>query len=330
MVRFVSLLTMFLCLAVAGCGGSESDGDKASGSEPGTTTTAAADVEFPDGSTKTLRGLRDQIAEGAIFAPAVSVLEKGENRIGFALFDAGRNQVQPEGVALYFAQSDKRRLRGPFIARRESLAVKPQFQSRQTAADADDVNSFWVADVPFPKQGRFVLAALAQVDGEMITTSQFELHVGDGKGAPPDVGEKAISVHTDTPEDVGGDLEKIDTRIPPLRAMHESDFADVLGKEPVVLVFATPQLCQTRVCGPVVDVAAEVEAKTKGVTFIHQEIYNENRIDAGFRPQVGAWRLPTEPWTFVIGEDGRIVERFEGAVSVRELEAAVAKVGEVG
>ena len=59
--------------------------------------------------------------------------------------------------------------------------------------------------------------------------------------------------------------------------------------------------------------------------FIAQEIYVDNDINKGFRPQVGEWRLPTEPWTFVIGKDGRVVERFEGAVSVRELSAAVEK-----
>jgi glutathione peroxidase-family protein len=35
------------------------------------------------------------------------------------------------------------------------------------------------------------------------------------------------------------------------------------------------------------------------------------------------WGLETEPWTFVVGSDGKIVERFEGAVSVLELEKAV-------
>ena len=80
--------------------------------------------------------------------------------------------------------------------------------------------------------------------------------------------------------------------------------------------------------GPVVDVVAEVRAQTEGVEFIAQEIYVENDINKGFRPQVGAWRLPTEPWTFVVGADGRVVERFEGALSVRELQAAVAKVAQ--
>ena len=318
------LLLVVLALSVAACSGSDDGGEDSAGREQ-----AVADVEFPAAEGKTLRALRQDVPEGAIFAPSVSLLEKGTNRIGFALFDAGRKQVTPDAVALYFAQSDMRRLQGPFAARRESLAVKPQFQSRQTAADAEDVDSFWVADVPFPKEGRFVLAALAQLDGELVSTSQFELRVGAPEASPPDVGEKAIRIHTETPEDVGGDLAKIDTRIPPLAELHDVDFADVLGKEPVVLTFATPQLCQTRVCGPVVDIVAEVASRTEGVEFVHQEIYNDNEIEAGFRPQVGAWKLPTEPWTFVIDESGMVVERFEGALSADELEGAVREVGTV-
>ena len=124
---------------------------------------------------------------------------------------------------------------------------------------------------------------------------------------------------------MGGDLAAIDTRIPPLPELHSTNFADVLGKRPVVLAFATPQLCQTRVCGPVVDVVAEVRAQSEGVEFIAQEIYVDNDINKRVRPQVGEWRLPTEPWTFVIGKDGKVAERFEGAVSVRELQSAVDK-----
>jgi hypothetical protein len=87
----------------------------------------------------------------------------------------------------------------------------------------------------------------------------------------------------------------------------------VLGKEPTVLAFATPQLCQTRVCGPVADVVLEVSSQNEDVTFIHQEVYVDNDIEKGFREQIGAWKLPTEPWVFVVGRDGKGLERFEGA-----------------
>ena len=93
-------------------------------------------------------------------------------------------------------------------------------------------------------------------------------------------------IHTPTAADVGGDMAKIDTRVPPDQ-MHQVDFADVVGKKPVVLVFATPALCQSRVCGPVVDVAQQVADSYKGkADFIHMEIWKDNEIGKGPRPQV--------------------------------------------
>ena len=85
---------------------------------------------------------------------------------------------------------------------------------------------------------------------------------------------------------MGGDVAQIDTRVPP-STMHEADLADVLGTKPVVLLFATPALCQSRVCGPVVDIAEQVKASYEGdAEFIHMEIYNDNELDKGFREQV--------------------------------------------
>ena len=138
----------------------------------------------------------------------------------------------------------------------------------------------------------------------------------------PDVGDPAPKVHTPTLAEVGGDVESIDTRVPP-STMHGDDLADVLGKEPVVLLFATPALCQSRVCGPVVDVAEQVKAEYGDeAAFIHQEIY-VNNAPPKLRPQVKAYGLFTEPWLFVINEDGDVATRIEGAFSVNELERAL-------
>jgi hypothetical protein len=172
---------------------------------------------------------------------------------------------------------------------------------------------------------------VVNLDGRLVTTDPFAMEVGAKGAQPPRVGDKAPVIHTETRADVAGDLTKIDTRVPPLPELHAADFADVVGKKPVVLTFATPQLCQSKVCGPVVDVVAQVRANIgDGVEFIHQEIYNGNDPNKGFRKQVADWRLPTEPWTFVIGRDGRIADRFEGAFSAGELERAVLKVKQAG
>ena len=97
-----------------------------------------------------------------------------------------------------------------------------------------------------------------------------------------------------------------------------------VGSEPVILLFASAELCKSRVCGPVVDVAEQVKAAHGAdVNFVHQEIYNDNEVDKGFRPQVLSWRLPTEPWAFAVDRTGKVAARLEGAFSATELEDAV-------
>ena len=137
------------------------------------------------------------------------------------------------------------------------------------------------------------------------------------------MGEKAPRTAIPTAADVGGNLEKIDTRIPP-DSMHTADFRKMLGKKPVVLLFSTPQLCESRVCGPVVDVQAQVAEETgSGVEFIHSEIYNENDLNKGVNSQVKAFGLPTEPWLFAIDKRGVVRQRIEGAFGLGELRKIV-------
>jgi hypothetical protein len=144
--------------------------------------------------------------------------------------------------------------------------------------------------------------------------------------ALPSIGDKAIRVHTPTLESVAGDVSKIETRIPP-DTMHAVDLADALDdRRPVILLFATPALCQSRVCGPVTDVAEQVKAKYGDkADFIHMEIYRDNDPNKGYRPQVAAWGLKAEPVLFAIDRGGRIADRLDGAFTVSELDAAVQK-----
>jgi hypothetical protein len=139
----------------------------------------------------------------------------------------------------------------------------------------------------------------------------------------PDVGEPAPPVETETLASADGDVEQIDTRRPP-SDMHENSFADVVGEKPVALLFATPQLCQTRVCGPVVDIAAQLKAEYGDrVEFIHQEVYENNMVDQGLRPPLERFNLRTEPWLFTVDSDGRVAARLEGSFGNEAFERAV-------
>jgi hypothetical protein len=143
----------------------------------------------------------------------------------------------------------------------------------------------------------------------------------------PRPGEKAPKIHTPTAADVGGDLSQITTRIPP-DTQNQEDYADALGKKPIVLLFATPQFCQSRVCGPVVDVAEQAKQEYGDeAAFIHMEIYKDNDPSTKrVRPQVSAFHLPSEPWLFTVNRQGIVSSVVEGAFGPELLTSAVKKV----
>jgi hypothetical protein len=92
-----------------------------------------------------------------------------------------------------------------------------------------------------------------------------------------------------------------------------------------MLLFATPRFCQSRVCGPVVDVAEQVKSEYGDeAAFIHMEIFKDDE-PGKVRPQVRAFNLPSEPWLFAIDRQGRVSSTIEGAFGVAGMTAAVKK-----
>ncbi len=321
------LLLALLAAAVvlSACGDSDGDGTAPAPPQPA----AAKPADFPAAKGKTLRQITQGLSQGAILK--VSSLHSQEadrkSRFTFALVDRADKQLEVSEVAMYTAKPDGTGARGPFVAHKESLDVAAPYRSELTSSDLASGDTFYVANPTWKSRGNHMVLALARLDGRLvIADSPAPVPVG-AKGGPPAPGERAIKIHTQTPPDVGNNLKKLTTRIPPATELLKTDFADVLGKKPTVLLFATPALCQSRTCGPVVDIAEEVRAKYgQGVTFIQQEIYVDNDPQKGPRPQVSSWRLPSEPWAFVVDRRGKVSERFEGVFSVGELARAVDKV----
>ena len=318
------LVALLVAALAAACGGTDDATSPPPQPEP-----SGRPADFPRAQGKTLDDLRAESGRSLVFTPTtVMALRKGMNRYGFALYDVAGKQVTGARVALYTAREDGTGVRGPYIARSESLKVSGAFQSHTTAADPHAAKAVYVAEVPFHRGGRQIVAAMAKLDGRLTMASPFSADVARRRNGPPDVGDRAIAVHTRTLADVAGDAAQIDTRIPPATDLLKTDLADVVGKRPVVITFATPALCQSRVCGPVVDIVEQAKAKApSGVAFIHQEIWKDNMVrKRNVQGPVAAWRLQTEPWTFVVAKSGRIAARFEGPFSLGELERAIAKV----
>jgi hypothetical protein len=315
-----ALAALLIVALVAGCGGS--DNGTGSRSKP-----APAASAFPSAQGKTLRQIITAAkSQGPVVAPAAGFFHLGTNRFPFGVFTPGRQQITDAQIALYAAPGrgiDGLAI-GPFPARIEDLTTKPSFQAKSTADDPAAAQVAYVSDIPFDKPGPWEFAALIKT-GSSFQYSLLPSPNPVGDYPMPQVGQRPPAVQTLTAGEVS-DISQIDTRIPP-DDMHSDDFASVLGKKAVVLLFATPALCQSRVCGPVTDIAEQVKQQYGDkVAFIHQEIYNNNRINDGPRPQMVSFHQSTEPWCYVIDRSGHVSTVLQGPFSVQELQAAVQKV----
>lgn len=108
--------------------------------------------------------------------------------------------------------------------------------------------------------------------------------------------------------------------------MHQYSVAQALELGvPFVVLFSSPMFCSSKMCGPVTDMAATVHERYLGdINFIHIEPWDistaRNQGLLSRSTEMQEWGLVTEPWLFVVGDDGRITARFEGLVTGRELE----------
>ena len=222
------------------------------------------------------------------------------------------------------ARSPDARARGPYPAPADVLVTDPPFRSRQAASETDLFAAVYAAEVPFNRAGTWSVLTVTQSGGGLVAApTQVEVKT-PAQDRIPEPGEAAPKVETDTIASAKGDEEAIDTRIPTAPELHQESFGDVVGKKPVALLFATPQLCQSRVCGPVTDIALQLKAKYGDqMTFIHQEVYADNDPNKGLRPPLKAFNLKSEPWLFVVGADGKVTDRLEGSFGLNTFENAI-------
>jgi hypothetical protein len=329
MLMLVALLAGVL---LAGCGGDDgSSGDPVSqvptaGGLQGKVRAAQAVrvSDFPSASGKTLQQVAEEVKGGGSTEAglATSVFTVGKNRLAFGMID-DQGQFVYGPTAVYVAPTPGAPAEGPFAAPADVLVTEGRYRSKQAAQETDPFAAVYEAQVPFSRKGPWAVLAVTR-RGNTFLAAPSQVQVNTKKvDEIPDVGQPAPKVETDTLASVKGDEKLLDTRTPP-SDMHKDSFADIVGKKPVALLFATPQLCQSRVCGPVTDVAMQLKAKFGDrVEFIHQEVYVDNDPKAGLREPLKAFRLRTEPWLFVVGADGKITARLEGSFGLRAFENAL-------
>jgi hypothetical protein len=318
-------------VALAGCGGgSEGGGDSTknvpdSGGLRGKVRAAASPAagDFPAVQGRSLQQVADSMQGGPEVGLAGQTYTTGENRLAFGVIDAQGAFVYGK-TAVYVAPTPDAKAQGPFPAPADVLVTDPAFRSRQAASESDLFAAVYGADVRFAKPGQWSVLTVTQSGGGMLAAPSQVKVIKPSQDDIPQVGDAAPHVQTDTIASAKGDEESIDTRVPTAPELHKESFADVVGKKPVALLFATPQLCQSRVCGPVTDIALQMKAKYgEKMTFIHQEVYVDNDPNKGLRPPLQQFNLKTEPWLFVVGADGKVTARLEGSFGLKTFEDAI-------
>lgn len=298
---FVVALVGSILLA-AGCGGGDDEG--------ATRPSAAEDT--------TLEALWRSPGEAVGAVAGTSDFQVGTNRVSFLVVDKqGRVSEQPT-ARVWVARGLKRHPYAQTTARFESIGVP--------GGETADAGGIYVARIATPSPGTYWFLA-KPVGGKVQALGNV---VVKRRSAAPSVGDPAVAIRNPTLRSTGGDVGELTTARRPDRGLYESSVAEALAADaPFVVSFATPEFCQSRTCGPVVDVVSAVRKREPGgspVRFIHVEIYKDNDPANGVNKWVSQWRLPTEPFTFVVDSTGAIRTKLEGAFSVGELERAVAAV----
>ena len=196
-------------LGGTGCGGAGSAADS-------TDSPAPAASEFPSASGKTLSQiLRSSRAtrSNLVVAATAAVYEKGENRFGFGIFTVSRQQVSDAKVAIYAAPSGGGKAIGPFPARIESLAVKPQFESQTTALDPQSAKVVYVTNMNLDRDGNWDLVADVP-RRQRVHRQPHSDDQGRWVQGHPRRGSAAAAIHTPTVADVARCLGRhVDARL---------------------------------------------------------------------------------------------------------------------
>jgi hypothetical protein len=286
-----------LAALLAACGGDD---------QPGSSEAA------PAGSLKALQADATQLS----LLGAQSQLQVGVSLYTFGLSTPDNRLIAGGSPEIWVAKNDTGRAAGPFPTRWFELTA---YEETNDSSPRSPLTGFYGAEVEFPEDGNWMVAAAIEVDGGRSV----------GRGAvpvsaevPAAVGSKAKPLATPVATSPAG-RKKICTRDPAC-PLHEISLDDALAAgRPTVVNFGTPLLCTSQICGPVVDeqmvVADKLGAKA---SFVHVEIYPSRNTGKPVRA-LTEYGFSTEPWLLVVDRDGVIRARYEGPVTAGQIEDAL-------
>lgn len=244
-----------------------------------------------------------------------SELIVGPNRFAVGIFDQGGDLVHDADVHLHFY--DLGDPSNPFF---------------EMEADAYPISIEQGGDVTiFAYDREFSHGGLWGVEVEVTFPNGTEaingIRFSVTDGSPSiEPGEVVPKVQTPTIQDVNQNLSLLSSAETPNPAFYQLSLDEAVASgKPTMLLFATPSFCQTRFCGPSYEIFNDLEANYRGMmNFIHVEVFtglpNPESNNWAVSPAMEQFGLESEPWIFLIDQDGEVLYRVEGLFTQEEIE----------
>jgi hypothetical protein len=212
------------------------------------------------------------------------------------------------------------------------IPESPTGTGRKTAVTypSDGHGVYAAQDVSFPEVGFWQFLATGTLgDGTPVAATSYIQVLP--KGTVPWVGDPAPASDSAVIGDPGVPNSAIDSRASgdnpiPDPELHQVSIADAIAAgDPALIVFSTPVYCVSQFCGPVTDMVEGLAADySDRADFIHVEIYRDFQNDE-LNPAVNDWLVGPdgqlrEPWTFLIGADGKVIGSWDTVATRAEIE----------
>ena len=251
-------------------------------------------------------------------ALAVSDLSIGTHRLAFGIIEAGIGPIKNDEIKLetFFLQDEN----NPLL--KETLVA--EFQKWPVGN-----KGVYTSMATFDRAGKWGIGITYETPNGLIERASTVIDVAE-KSLAPFVGDKAYPSRNIT-NVITNNLYELTTDPTPYSPFYEYSIEKTITERMSSLIlFASPAFCTTGTCGPQIDIIKNLHSDfSKEVVFIHVEIY-ENPADitgdisnASVVQAVKDWNLPSEPWVFLVDEDGIVRQRFEGLATYQEIKSAL-------
>ena len=249
-------------------------------------------------------------------APQNSTLLVGVNRISVALLtnDSAKNPVVATNVSVDIVDPSGR-----------TIVTRPL----ENISSVYGGIPIYVGIAQFPRAGQYNLLVHGTSDRGAVNGNGFVTVATSGPETP-------VGAHVPTPArqavltDPDVTISMVDSGVPP-DTWHDQTIAQALAAHrPMVLYFGEPGYCPSKTCGPTVAILKQL-CSEYCTQFSFQHIEDDIPPGPAFinnsapnNPAFQAFGLQSDPWVYFVDSAGVVADRFEGPVTLSELQGAAA------